>query len=466
MWALAPRRQEPRRAAVASAPRTYQAYYEQLVRSGAGAESLHLPNFPYFRTKLGIDTSKFHHMAYHNFPKIALLREGKVPPDSRVAFSPTQVAQLRAEGLDVVVVPSENRIYTDEEYRALGIPLTKDIADRELLIGIKEVKIEELVPNKTYCFFAHVHKKQVHNRPLLQALLANNIRHIDYEVMTNEQGQRLIAFGYFAGVVGAHNGIWAYGQRSGQFRLPRMKDCFDYAAAKHIYQQTDFGPLKVVLTGGGRVASGAAQVLEDMGFERLQPEDFLAYEGAKAVFAQINCRQYARRKDGQAYSREDFYAHPSEYESSFLPYTQAADVFINGIYWDAAAPAFFTRQEMQDPNFRIRTIADVTCDIAPISSVPSTIKASTIADPVFGYNPTTNEAVAPFQSQFVDVMSIDNLPSEMPRDASAAFGEMFMEHILPEFGKEESAILNRATITKDGALGKHFGYLADFTAGH
>ncbi len=404
-------------------------------------------------------------MSNQNYPKIALLREGKVPPDSRVALVPEQVAQLRTAGLDIVVVPSEHRVFRDEEYAALGIPLTKDLSDRDLLLGIKEVKITELLAHKTYCFFAHVHKKQVHNQPLLQALLAKDIRHIDYEVMTNAQGQRLIAFGYFAGMVGAHNGIWAFGQRSQQFSLPRMKDCFDYAEAKAVYAQTDFGALKVVLTGGGRVSSGAAQVLQDMGFRRLPAEEFLHYQGATAVFTQLDPTQYARRKDGQPPSRPDFYANGADYESNFLPYAQVADVFINGIYWDGKAPAFFTREDMLHADFKLQTIADVTCDIAPLSSVPSTIFASTIAEPVFGYDPLHNQAVAPYQPDFVDVMSIDNLPSELPRDASTAFGEMLIEHILPEFVQAHSEVLQRACITQDGELGPHFQYLTDFAAG-
>jgi len=401
-------------------------------------------------------------MSTANYPKIALIREGKTPPDRRVALSPEQAAALIEKGIDLVVEPSEHRIFTDEEYAALGVPLQADLSDRDLLLGIKEVVIDELRANKSYCYFAHVIKEQPYNRKLLQAMLRLNIRHLDYEVMTDERSRRLIAFGYFAGVVGAHNGLWAYGRRTGSFSLPRMKDLFDYAAAKEVYAQTELPKLRVVLTGTGRVGQGAARVLDDIGIQKVSPQDFLQRDFDHPVYTQLVCQDYARRKDGGPFDKPEFYAHPERYESRFMPFAKRADLFINGIYWDNKAPAFFTKEEMQAPDFAIQTIADVTCDIAPVASVPSTLRASTIADPVFGYDAAANAEVAPYQTNHVDVMSIDNLPSELPRDASRAFGEMFLEHILPEFSKADSDILERATVCRGGKLGSHFGYLEDY----
>lgn len=398
--------------------------------------------------------------------KIGLIREDKLPPDSRVALTPAQAAELNErDAFTVVVQPSSLRAYSDLEYHEAGLALQEDLSDCDLLLGIKEVPIERLIPNKTYCFFAHVIKKQAYNRSLLQALLAKNIRQIDYEMLTDERGRRIIAFGYFAGMVGAHNGLWTYGQRTGLFDLPRLKDLHDYAAAKVIYNELQLPPLRIVLTGTGRVGKGARQVLEDMGIQRVAPKEFLEKSFDRAVFTQLECRNYVRRKDGEAFEKDHFYRHPEAYESSFEPYTRQADIFINGIYWDNAAPAFFTPEEMQAADFHIQTIADITCDIAPIASVPSTLRASTIADPVFGYDPRTNTEIPAFAERGIDVMSIDNLPSELPRDASQAFGRMFLDKVLPEFTKPKSAMLTRATITQDGQLGKTFEYLADFAAG-
>ena len=394
---------------------------------------------------------------------IAVIREDKSPPDARVPLTPRQVAKLREQGLDIVVQPSPNRCFADEEYGKLGVPLQEDLSDRSLLLGIKEVPINRLLPGKTYCNFAHVAKFQPYNQQLLRALLDLGITHIDYEYLTDDKGRRLIAFGYWAGMVGAHNGVWAYGNRTGRFSLPRLKDVYDYAAAKKVYAKTELPSLKVVLTGTGRVGSGAARVLQDMGFRKVGPEEFLQ-DTDGAVFTQLAVEDYAAHPSGKPVNRKHFYAHSEEYSSTFGRYAERADIFINGIFWDGKAPALFTREEMSLPSFRIQTIADVTCDIAPAASVPSTLRASTIADPVFGYDPASGTETAPYRSKSIDVMSIDNLPSELPRDASKAFGITFMEKILPEFGKADSEILSRATITRGGDLGPHFRYLEDFAA--
>ena len=406
--------------------------------------------------------------APQDFPAIAVIREGKVPPDARTPLTPEQAADLRAGGFDVVVQPSPGRIFADAEYTALGVPLVEDLSDRQLLLGIKEVPVEQLIPGKTYCFFAHVAKEQPYNRDLMRALLERNIHHVDYEYLTDETGARLIAFGYWAGMVGAHNALWAYGERTGAFRLPRLHELRDYAEAREHYAALRLpDDLRVVLTGTGRVGQGAARVLEDLGLERLSPADYLRGGGAAgAVFTQLGVEDYAAAPGGNPVVREEFYARPEDYASAFAPYAAASDVFINGIFWDGRAPAFFTADDMRGPDFRIRTIGDITCDIAPAASVPSTLFASTIADPVFGYDPASGRATAPYGPAVVDVMSIDNLPSELPRDASAAFGEVFIERILPEFGRPGSAVLERATITRGGELGPHFGYLAEYAGIH
>lgn len=400
-----------------------------------------------------------------SYPTIALIREGKTPPDARVLLTPTQVAALRTQGLDIVVQPSPGRAFADEEYAALGIPLVEDLADRDLLLGIKEVPIDQLLPGKTYCFFAHVAKQQPYNQPLMQALLAKKVTLIDYEYLTDDAGQRLIAFGRWAGMVGAHNALWTYGQRTEAFQLPRLKDLYDYAAARAVYATLELPPLRVVLTGTGRVGNGAAEVLRDMGLTEVSPEAFLAGEGT-TVFTQLHVRDYVRHPDGLPVDKDHFYAHGEKYTSAFGPYARVADVFINGIFWDGKAPAFFTAADMQAPDFNIQVIGDITCDIAPAASVPSTLFATTIAEPVFGYDPVARQATEPFQEHTIDVMSIDNLPSELPRDASQAFGETFLAEILPAFAAASSPILARATITRRGELGKYFTYLADYAHGH
>ncbi len=395
---------------------------------------------------------------------LGIIREGKVPPDSRVPLTPKQCAFIEKNyPIKIIVAPSPNRCYKDEEYLAEGLTLSEDLDKCQVLMGVKEVPISMLVSDKTYFFFSHTIKKQSYNRKLLQAIIDKNIRLIDYEVLTNEKGQRLIAFGKFAGMVGAHNGLMTYGMRTGEFSLPRMKDCHDYAEAISIYKKTTFPALRIVLTGTGRVGTGAALVLKDMGIRQVEPADYLANTYEEAVFTQLQCVDYAAPKDGSAFVKKDFYAQPETYKSIFAPYAAKSDIMINGIYWDNKAPAFFTIADMAKSDFNIKTIADVTCDIAPVSSIPSTIKASTIADPIFGFDPKTGKEVAPFGKDVIDMMTIDNLPNELPRDASEAFGNQFLAEIIDELIKDEiSEVILRASVAKNGDLGPHFEYLRDY----
>ncbi|MEL7020832.1 MAG: NAD(P)-dependent oxidoreductase [Bacteroidota bacterium] len=400
--------------------------------------------------------------------KIGIIREGKFPPDARVPLTPKQCQHIQTQqnNVEIKVATSPDRCYKDDEYQQHGFELQTNLNDCDILMGVKEVPIDQLVPNKTYFFFSHTIKKQSYNRDLLLAILEKNIRLLDYEVLTNEKGQRLIAFGKFAGMVGAHNALLTYGKRVGTLDLPRMKDCYDYAEAVGIYQKTDFPPVKIVLTGTGRVGQGAAQVLTDMGIAQVKPQDFLQQDYPHAVFTQLSVRDYVMPKENKTtWEIQDFYQQPQQFKSIFEPYTQVADIMINGIYWDNNAPAFFTSADMRRPDFNIKVIADVTCDIAPVSSIPSTLRASTIASPFFGYDPQTEMETVPFQAHVVDMMTIDNLPNELPRDASEAFGAQFIADILPELLTENSGVIERATVAVDGKLGPHFQYLADYVAG-
>lgn len=398
--------------------------------------------------------------------KIGIIREEKNPPDSRVTLSPKQCKKLIEQGINLVVQPSKVRCFSDEDYRNAGVPLAEDLKDRDILIGVKEVPIESLIANKTYFFFSHTYKKQIYNQALLKAIVDKNITLIDYEVLINENNARVIAFGKFAGMVGAHNALWTYGQRTSAFQIPRMKDLYDYNTAKEVYSKIKFPNIKIVLTGTGRVAQGAAKVLIDMGFTKVRPLEYFKNTYNIPVFTHLNSFFYSRRKDGEVFDDvQDFYKNPQDYDSDFEHFLPMSDIMINGIYWDNAAPAFFTKEQMDSPDFKIKVIADVTCDIAPVSSIPSTLRASTIEDPVYGYDPKSQNEVAAFRDDAIDMMAVDNLPNELPRDASEAFGEMFIEQVLPELKKENSEMLNKATIATNNNLGPHFEYLRDYLKG-
>ncbi len=387
--------------------------------------------------------------------KIGIIREGKTPPDARVLFTPEQCVALQEKyDLDLVVQPSKGRCIPDFKYEDVGIKLQEDLSDRDVLMGIKEVPKEQLIADKTYFFFSHTFKKQPYNRELLQEILKKNITLIDYEVLTNTKQQRVIAFGRFAGIVGAHNGMMTYGNRTGAFELEQMYQYDDYAAAIAYYQSLHLPAMKIVVTGTGRVANGAVEVLDHMNIRRVKPQAFLNNSYDEAVYTQLDCDDYAAPKEeGKAFELQEFFQHPDRFKSIFAPYTKVADLMVNGIYWANEAPAFFTAEEMAQEDFKIQVIADVTCDIAPVSSIPSTLYATTIDNPVFGYDPVARAAVQPYQESTIDMMTIDNLPNELPKDASKSFGEQFGGQVIEELlGLKDTGMLERASIAKAGQL--------------
>ncbi len=398
--------------------------------------------------------------------KIGIIKEGKVPPDSRVPLTPKQCRFIQDNyPVEIMVAPSEGRCYKNGEYRKEGITLQENLEECDVLMGVKEVPVDLLLADKTYFFFSHTIKKQVYNRKLLQACVNKNIHLIDYEVLTGEDKKRLIAFGIFAGMVGAHNGLMTYGRRTGEFELARMNSYFDYQTAVDDYQTKKFPNIKIVLTGTGRVGSGAKRVLDDMNIRQVGPKDFLENKYDEAVYTQLECEDYVAPNDGNAFDKGKFYSHPDTYHSIFKPYTQVADLMINGIYWDSRSPAFFSKEDMRQDDFNIKVIADVTCDMAPDSSIPSTIISSTIADPIFGYDPHTEKVEKPHKDSVVDMMTIDNLPNELPRDASKAFGEQFLASIIEELLKKDSSVIRRGSVCKNGDLTPEFEYLRDHLQG-
>ena len=399
-------------------------------------------------------------------PSLGIIKEGKTPPDARVAFTPEQCRMLLNNGWNIRVQKCPYRCFSDEEYCSLGVPVVDDVSDADILIGIKEVPVYQLIEGKTYFFFSHTIKKQAHNSVLLKTILEKRITLIDYEVLTDDSGERLIAFGRFAGIVGAHNALYTYGKRTGLFDLPRMNSFLHYSDARQFYKSLILPKIQIVLTGKGRVSNGAADVLRDMGFVEVSPADFINVKHEAGVFTQLDCKSYVKKNDGAEFEKIEYYQHPERFTMDFMKYLRVADIFINGIYWDKRSPAFFELNDISRSDFYTSVIADITCDIAPDSSVPVTIKASTIAEPVFGFDRSSLTECKPYSQDSIDVMAIDNLPNELPRDASETFGEKFISTILPELMLDQSKILDRATIAKNGNLTSYFSYLSDYVKGN
>lgn len=394
--------------------------------------------------------------------QIGLLREGKVPADNRVALSPEQCRWLNRESgwAQVVVQSSPNRCYSDDEYRRMGVTVTDDISHCDIIMGIKEVLVSMLVPGKPHLFFSHTIKKQPHNRKLLKAVLEKNIRLIDYECLKHEDGQRIIGFGFFAGVVGAHNGMMCYGERTGTFSLPRVFRQKDFRTLIHSYFGLKLPNIKIAVTGSGRVAHGVLEVMNLMGVLEVEPDDYLEKEYPYPVYVQLKGADLYEHKETGKYNREDFHNHPGQYHCKFLPYAEKTDVLMNGVYWAEGVPRLFEEEDVQQGRVKIATIADITDDTG--GSIPINLGDQTIEDPVYGVDKLTLEKTAPYLPGSIDIMAVGNLPNELPRDASRYFGEQLIKFILEDLCKGGSAVIDGATIAKDGKLTDEYAYLADY----
>lgn len=396
--------------------------------------------------------------------KIGLIREEKNPPDTRVPLTPLQCADLLElfPKISIVVEPSTSRCFSNDEYMKAGVALQKDLSDCDVILGIKEVPVEKIISEKTYFFFSHTRKKQPYNKKLMKALIVKKVRMIDYECLTYQDGKRILGFGFFAGLVGAHNGLLTYGKKFQKFQLKAAHDCKDMEQMLAQYREIKLPPIKIVLTGSGRVTAGLLSIMEHWDIESVEPKDFLSNQYDYPVYTLLKGFYLYENKETGKYDRDEFHHHPEKYQCKFKSYTKAADILMNGIYWDEKIEPLFTLEEIQEPDFKISVISDVTCDIS--GSIPTTIEATTISDPVYGFDRKMLRRVPPFQNtpEIIDMMTVDNLPNELPRDASRHFGEHIIKFIMPELLKKESDILERATICREGQLTTPFKYLSDY----
>jgi saccharopine dehydrogenase (NAD+, L-lysine-forming) len=396
---------------------------------------------------------------------IGLLREGKNPADNRVAFTPAQCKWIQKNSPDIriVVQSSDERCYSDKEYRAAGIAVGDDITACDVLFGIKEVPVNSLLENKTYLFFSHTKKQQPYNQSMFRAILDKKITLIDYECLEHDDGQRILGFGFFAGIVGAHNGIMAYGKRTGQYQLGRVHQQQSFRELIHTYFGLRLPEIKVAVTGSGRVAHGVLEIMNLLEIVEVEPDEFLERKFSYPVFAQLKGAALYEHKQNKTYNREDFHLHPQDYRCKFLPYTRTADILMNGVYWDKNMPRLFEWEDMARPEFRIQTIADVTDDRG--GSIPCNLGDSSMTDPVYGVDKQHRIRTAPYLPGSVDVMAVGNLPNELPRDASRYFGEQLIKHVLDPLVRGGSPIIERATMVRRGALTAPYDYLEAYAAG-
>jgi len=396
-------------------------------------------------------------------PVIALIKERKSPPDKRVALTPIQCREAmdRIKDLRIIVESSNIRAFIDQEYLDKGIEVLNDVSDAEILIGVKEVPMEALIPNKTYLFFSHTIKAQPYNRELLRTILKKNIRLIDHETLEYENGSRVLGFGRYAGIVGAFNAFRTWGIKNGTFDLKPAHLCSDRKEmeaelAKLVLPEN----FRIVLTGSGRVAGGVIEILKLANIENVPSEEFLTRAEGR-VHTQLDVGDYNNiPPNGSKFNKKEFYSDPSGYSSGLLPYLKEADIYISGHYWDPRSPILISAQDLENDTPRLKVVADISCDIA--GPIACTIRPSTIDDPIYGYHRHEHVECDSLDPDAIAVMAVDNLPCELPRDASEGFGAKLGEVVLPELVKASSGLIDRSTMTKAGKLSSGFEYLQDF----
>lgn len=397
----------------------------------------------------------------------AIIKERKNPPDRRVVFSPKkcqEVMKLYPEA-ELIAESSDIRIFPDSQYQEAGVPVQQDVSNCDVMLGVKEVPIAALIPGKKYFFFSHTIKKQPYNRKLLKAVLDKKIELYDHETIVRKNGARLIGFGRYAGLVGAYNGFRLLGIRDGLFNLPKVETLPDLKAVKAELNKIKLPNIRIILSGTGKVARGAKEILDHLKIREVTDPDYFSKSFNEPVYCLIDVTEYNKRADGQPMDKYAFYKDPSGYESNFMPYAKVSDMFITGHFYGDGAPYLFTREDARHPDFNINLVADISCDIdGPIAS---TIRPSTIAEPFYGYDPQTEGEVAFNAKGAIAVMAVDNLPCELPKDASEGFGDMFLEHVIPAFfNGDAKGILERAKMTTpEGTLTKRFNYLQDYVSG-
>ncbi len=400
--------------------------------------------------------------------KIALIKETKTPVDNRVALSPKQVAELNKKYPEhkIVVQGSDIRAFSDEEYKAEGVEVVENVDDCDILFGIKEAKIESLIPNKQYFFFGHIAKMQEYNRPLLQAFIRKKITFCDYEYLVDDNNLRVCAFGWWAGVVGVYYTLRGYGLKHKLYELPKPDLRFTLTQLLDNLKAIELPHVKLFVTGAGRVSQGAQYVLDNIGAVRMTEEEYLTTEKVDNLsFCFADVDRLVKRKDGGDFSWKDFTQNAGEYESDFMRFAKATDVLICAHFWGPDAPVYLTEDDLRSKDLRIEMIGDVTCDIK--GSIKSTVRPATHADPYFDYNPITEQDEPAFSSEKnISVMAVDTCPNALAMDTSEYFGSMLIQHVFePLLKGEHSAVIDRSMILKEGKLTPRFAYLQDFSEG-
>ena len=404
---------------------------------------------------------------------ISIIKEARID-ENRTPFTPNQIQTLIANfpNLHVLVQPSKNRCFNDEDYSKAGAKIEEDISPSDIIFGVKEVEISKLIENKTYLFFSHTSKVRkdisqstkdkaiIYKKELLREVIKKKITLIDYENIreTSGKGYRYLGFGRFAGIVGCYNTLNLYLKLQKKQLLPRAFEINSYEKIKKLISKQNFNKIKILLTGSGNVAKGSMEILKHTNIKQISLNDYLNKKYDEAVFCNISLREHVERNDGKHSSYQDFMLNPHEYKSTATNYLYSTDMLITGHYWEPKFPKLFSLNQIN--KFKnLKIIGDITCDIN--GAIPTTIRSTSIAKPYYSFDINSMKEID-LCNKGIAVMAVDNLPSELPNEASEEFGKSIISEILPFLIGKDDGRINRATTTSQGKLCPTFRYLENF----
>ena len=406
-------------------------------------------------------------------PIISIIREARVD-ENRAPLTPNQIKTLtnKFPNLQVFVQPSKKRCFKDEDYSKVGAKVKEDISSSDIIFGVKEVEIATLIENKTYLFFSHTTKVRnyinqvtqdkaiIYKKELLREILKKNVTLIDYENIreVSGKGYRYLGFGRFAGIVGCYNTLNLYLKLQKETSLPRAFEINSYGKIKELLGKQNFNNLKILQTGRGNVAKGSMEVLKHANIKQVSINDYLNKKYNEGVFCNISTREYVERNDGKDYSVQDFTSNPHEYKSKVKNYLFDTDMLITGHYWEPKFPKLFYPNQINEFK-NLKIIGDITCDIN--GGVPTTVRSTTIAKPYYSIDINSMQEID-LGNKGIAVMAVDNLPSELPNEASEEFGENIISEVFPFLINKDDDRISRATTASQGKFCPKYGYLEEF----
>ena len=391
---------------------------------------------------------------------LGILREVRID-ENRTPFSPTQVSSVlnKFSNIKIIVQPSNRRCFKDEEYQNAGAQITDDLSSANIIFGVKEVDISALIEGKTYLFFSHTSKVHqyigqtikdeaiIYKKELLREVIKKKITLIDYENIreVSGEGYRYLGFGRFAGIVGAYNTLNLYLKLYNKKPLSRVYEINNYKEIKKLISKQNFNKIKILLTGSGRASKGAIELLKHANIKEVSINNYLNKKYNEAIFTNISAKEHVEKKDGKDISK-------------VKNYLLETDIFLACHYWEPKFPKLFYPNQINEFK-NLKVIGDVTCDVN--GSIPTTIRSTSIANPYYSINVNTMKEIE-LNDEDIAVMAVDNLPSELPQDASEEFGSSAISEVLPSLINKDDGRINRATTASNGKFFKNFTYLNDF----